>query len=206
MAWFRPLGAVSVTLGVALAAGCGGSEDNSLFNGAGASAGAGGSAGSSSGASGGSSNGGTASGGTASGGTASGGTGNGGGAAGSGGGTSGGSAGNAGSSTGGSAGSQAGGTSGNGAGGSATGGSAGSTGGSGGASGCKINADCKDAALYCKKDQCGDATGSCEKRSEGCTQQRDTVCGCDGVTYWNSCLAGRRGMNVAAKGECSGSE
>ncbi len=31
------------------------------------------------------------------------------------------------------------------------------------------------------------------------------MCGCDGVTYWNSCLAAHDGVNVGSKNECKGS-
>jgi hypothetical protein len=53
---------------------------------------------------------------------------------------------------------------------------------------------------------CGraDATGTCAKIFDGgCITVVDPVCGCDGMTYSNSCEAGRAGVSVDHAGECA---
>lgn len=48
-------------------------------------------------------------------------------------------------------------------------------------------------------------TATPEKSTGGmCTQQYDPVCGCDGKTYSNACMAGLKNAAIQHKGECNG--
>lgn len=72
----------------------------------------------------------------------------------------------------------------------------------GGSGGCRTNADCARTD-YCAK-AAGDCMGSgvCTARPGVCPGIFDPVCGCDGTTHSNACVAGSRGQNVASRGEC----
>lgn len=52
---------------------------------------------------------------------------------------------------------------------------------------------------------CGaaDATGTCEPIPQACTREFNPVCGCDGVTYSNPCVANSAGVSVSSFGECA---
>ncbi len=70
---------------------------------------------------------------------------------------------------------------------------------------CVSNEDCgfPDFGRYCEKEvgDC-DGMGLCEAMPWGCPDVWDPVCGCDGVSYGNSCEAAAVGVSIAYEGLC----
>ena len=65
---------------------------------------------------------------------------------------------------------------------------------------------CEDPEAFCKYPEgtCGDGdvVGLCTFMRGGCPRVADPVCGCDGVTYSNECVADEVGVSVLHRGEC----
>lgn len=68
-------------------------------------------------------------------------------------------------------------------------------------SGCATSAEC-GRGQFCSATGCG-VIGTCMAMPSGCPRILDPVCGCDGVTYDNDCLANASGQNVRSRGACS---
>ena len=67
---------------------------------------------------------------------------------------------------------------------------------------CKTDAQCA-AGEYCqKKDGNCDGLGQCVVKPEVCTKDLFPVCGCNGETFGNACLASAAGVSVAHTGAC----
>lgn len=64
-----------------------------------------------------------------------------------------------------------------------------------------------DACIIPMRGQCGaaDMMGVCTPTTGvACTMDFNPVCGCDGKTYSNACVANSQGVSAAYAGECAG--
>ena len=69
---------------------------------------------------------------------------------------------------------------------------------------CASNADCKEGFFCAKAIAYCNGPGVCVQRPDACITITlyDPVCGCDGLTYGNSCDAAHAGVSIAYPGEC----
>ena len=72
--------------------------------------------------------------------------------------------------------------------------------------GCASNGDCGAPNEYCHIDNgckvTGAKMGDCKPKPGACPEMYAPVCGCDGKTHGNSCVAHSKGINVAHTGPC----
>lgn len=70
---------------------------------------------------------------------------------------------------------------------------------------------CEDESAYCQVEagtclEVADYAGVCTTKPEMCTMDYRPVCGCDGETYSNACMAAAMGASVAHDGACKKSD
>jgi hypothetical protein len=69
---------------------------------------------------------------------------------------------------------------------------------------------CDDPNDFCNygANQCGitDGAGTCQPKPQFCTQHYDPVCGCNGQTYSNECMAHAAGASVLHTGPCTAAQ
>jgi hypothetical protein len=67
---------------------------------------------------------------------------------------------------------------------------------------CRENKQCSENE-YCEKPlgSC-DGTGICKAKPQACIELYDPICGCDGKTYGNGCIAASEGVSILHRGSC----
>jgi len=64
---------------------------------------------------------------------------------------------------------------------------------------CQSGLYCQYTPRSCHFD---DAEGSCTPKPKICAQTSETICGCDGKTYQNTCIAAEHGVSPVSEGTC----
>ncbi|HNW16858.1 MAG TPA: hypothetical protein PLD55_12510 [bacterium] len=68
---------------------------------------------------------------------------------------------------------------------------------------CSNTWDCEGDEMCVKEiGRCTDSWGKCEKIPEDCEAVDEPVCGCDGMSYANKCIAMQNAQNIKHNGVC----